>query len=316
MDLLGDVLCSLNVFSHSIGIFKIGGSTHLHLTAMPTNFAFIFTSTEGECWIEVDCCPPRQLHIGDSVLILGGRAHRFGASLASEQKSFETLWAANGLPKFGETRDKPIYLSVDETEDSSSLLSLAFTVDEPAHHSLLKLLPPYIFVSKGSQLDTWLSAAFGFCQRELSHNTPGFSATAMNFTNLIFGEFVRSYLNSADLPHESWMRGLSDPRIGRALAMMHTRTAEQLMVSTMAKEVGMSRTSFARIFKTLVGQSPIDYLINCRMHKAAQYLLEGNHSIGKITEMIGYHSERAFRQAFIQRFGLSPSQFKKQQQKI
>ncbi|MBQ4828446.1 AraC family transcriptional regulator [Alteromonas sp. MMG017] len=312
MDLLGDVLCSLNVFSHSIGTFRLAPAIHLHLSALPTNFAYVFSNIDRDFWIEVDGSEPCHLQTGDSILILGGRAHRFGVSLDSEPQCFEEIWAANELPKFGEIRNKPMDLKVGDIPNSVSLLSLAFTVDEPEQNSLLRLLPPYILIPKGNQLDTWIAAAYTFCQRELTHNTPGFSATAMNITNLIFGEFIRSYLNSADLTQMSWMRGLSDPRIGEALAIMHTRSEEQLSVSIIAKEVGMSRASFARIFKDLVGQTPIDYLIDCRMQKAAQFLQVGKVPIGKISEMIGYNSERAFRQAFIKRTGLSPSRYRKQ----
>lgn len=112
------------------------------------------------------------------------------------------------------------------------------------------------------------------------------------------------------------MRGLSDSRIGLALSIMHTRCEEPWSAVAMAAEVGMSRASFARTFKSLVGQSPMDYLTDCRMQRAAQYLLSGNLAIGYISELIGYHSERAFRQAFMQRFGVTPRDYRKQEQKI
>ncbi|WP_063331291.1 AraC family transcriptional regulator [Marinomonas sp. TW1] len=316
MDLLGDVLRSLNVFSHSMGTFSLGRSNTLSLSEFPSNFVYMFSNRGGDFWVQVEGCEACQLEVGDSILILGGRAHRFGMSLEGESQAFGEIWKANNLPEFGEIRNKPIHLAVGNPDDAVSLLSMAFTVDEPQQHSLLRLLPPYILIPKGGQLDTWVNAADVFCQQEFDQNTSGFSASALYLTHLIFGECIRSYINATDLAQVSWMRGLSDSRIGLALSIMHTRCEEPWSAVAMAAEVGMSRASFARTFKSLVGQSPMDYLTDCRMQRAAQYLLSGNFAIGYISELIGYHSERAFRQAFMQRFGVTPRDYRKQEQKI
>jgi AraC-like DNA-binding protein len=42
--------------------------------------------------------------------------------------------------------------------------------------------------------------------------------------------------------------------------LMHCNVAQRWKVSDLASEVGMSRTSFAERFKSLVGMAPLEYL--------------------------------------------------------
>jgi AraC-like DNA-binding protein len=44
---------------------------------------------------------------------------------------------------------------------------------------------------------------------------------------------------------------------------------------------------------------------------AAWNLRENQHSISRISEMVGYGSETAFSQAFKRQYGMSPSQYRK-----
>lgn len=80
-------------------------------------------------------------------------------------------------------------------------------------------------------------------------------------------------------------------------------------LSNIAKEIGMSRTSFSERFKVLVGIPPLDYLIGWRVSVAKAALTHGQKSIATIAEEIGYGSESAFSSAFKQVTGLSPTRF-------
>ena len=46
---------------------------------------------------------------------------------------------------------------------------------------------------------------------------------------------------------------------------MHGDVAKRWKVIDLASEVGMSRTSFAERFKSLVGMAPLEYLVRWRM---------------------------------------------------
>ncbi|MBB3059689.1 hypothetical protein FHS09_000497 [Microbulbifer rhizosphaerae] len=53
MDLLGDVLRSLGVFSHSMGTFSLAGSWSLLMPVFPPGFTYVFSVTRGNFWLNI-----------------------------------------------------------------------------------------------------------------------------------------------------------------------------------------------------------------------------------------------------------------------
>jgi len=116
---------------------------------------------------------------------------------------------------------------------------------------------------------------------------------------------LRAYLAGDERPR-GWLGALSDPHIGAALGLMHGNVAQRWKVGDLASEVGMSRTSFAERFKSLVGMSPLEYLMRWRMTIARDALGRENANLAAIAEAIGYESDTAFSLAFKRTFGSSP----------
>ena len=83
--------------------------------------------------------------------------------------------------------------------------------------------------------------------------------------------------------------------------------AEQL-----AREVGLSRSSFAERFMHFVGQPPMHYLTHWRMQMAAGLLSSGAASVATIAEDVGYESEAAFSRAFKKLVGAPPATWRRQ----
>jgi len=82
---------------------------------------------------------------------------------------------------------------------------------------------------------------------------------------------LRAYLAGDERPR-GWLGALSDRHVGTALRLMHGDVAKRWKVSDLASEVGMSRTSFAERFKSLVGMAPLEYLVRWRMALARNAL--------------------------------------------
>lgn len=79
----------------------------------------------------------------------------------------------------------------------------------------------------------------------------------------------------------------------------------------LAKRAAMSRRSFTRHFKQITGFSVTQWLIEQRINRA-QYLLETSPlSLEQIAEQVGFSSSTLLRQHFLQKFAISPSQYKK-----
>jgi transcriptional regulator GlxA family with amidase domain len=107
------------------------------------------------------------------------------------------------------------------------------------------------------------------------------------------------------------LRGLADPPIARALALMHDRPQEAWTVERLASGVGLSRSGFAARFRATVGEPPLEYLGGWRMTKAAQLLRESDHSTSEVAARVGYQSDAAFNRAFKRREGKGPGAYRR-----
>lgn len=85
-----------------------------------------------------------------------------------------------------------------------------------------------------------------------------------------------------------------------------------LTVDVLCNLMNMSRTSFYNKLRDLTDQAPADYIRLIRLKRAVQLLKEGTHTITEIAEMTGFSDAKYFREVFKKHFGVSPSQYGKE----
>lgn len=72
----------------------------------------------------------------------------------------------------------------------------------------------------------------------------------------------------------------------------------------------MSRTTFYRRLQKQTGQSPIDFIRDIRLKKAATLLLqESNATIADISRKVGFASPKYFTKCFCNKFGVTPREY-------
>jgi AraC-like DNA-binding protein len=189
------------------------------------------------------------------------------------------------------------------------------TFDIKAKNPLVDSLPEYIYV-KAEQLQTepWLEMTLRLIVSEISGNKPGSLIAIRRLTDLLFIQSLRFAIGqSKDCPSTiGFLKALSDPQIGAALALIHEKPQAPWTVSTLADAANLSRSSFAVKFAALTGKTPLEYVTAWRMNKAQQLLKEGNQNLAGIAGEVGYQSEAAFSKAFRRETGLAPGSFRKQ----
>jgi AraC-like DNA-binding protein len=110
---------------------------------------------------------------------------------------------------------------------------------------------------------------------------------------------------------KGWAGGSVDPRIARALRVVHDRPAERWTLAALAASVGMSRTSFATRFASLVGEPPLTYVSRWRMRRAARLLRSTDRGLAEIAWSVGYSAEEAFIRAFKRFAGVPPGAYRR-----
>jgi AraC family transcriptional regulator len=85
---------------------------------------------------------------------------------------------------------------------------------------------------------------------------------------------------------------------------------EALDLERLARGAALSPLHFHRIFRGMVGETPLELHRRLRMERAARHLLELDTSVTTIAFSAGYDSHEAFTRAFRSFYGRSPSEFR------
>jgi|AGTN01.3.fsa_nt_gi AraC-type DNA-binding domain-containing proteins len=196
----------------------------------------------------------------------------------------------------------------------TSILMGCFEFDLHLRNPLIESLPGVIYL-KAAQLQSepWLDTTLRFLASETANSRPGSDILVSRLTDMFFIQVVRAFmmLHKDCMKTTGWLKGLADPEIGQALRLIHERPAAPWTVANLAKEVGMSRTTFAVKFASILNQTPIDYLTSWRMQEAVSLMEKGEGSMPVIASAVGYTSEAAFAKAFKRELGESPGAFRR-----
>lgn len=110
------------------------------------------------------------------------------------------------------------------------------------------------------------------------------------------------------LPRSS--AGLSNRAFAQVEQLLDSRLDEKIMISEMARTVGMSESNFSRLFKRRMGITPGQFLIDRRIQKAKEMLLLDDYRIGEIALCVGFSNQGHFDVFFKRRVGLTPTEYR------
>ena len=149
-----------------------------------------------------------------------------------------------------------------------------------------------------------LASLIGELEAELRARGPGsrFLATA-HFMRVI-GFLARSYTR---LP-AAQERPLH--QISALLGHLEQHYAEPLAIDDLTEVAGMSQSTLFRVFRHLMGRSPVDYLIRLRVSKAAQMLRRESLRITEVSDAVGFSDSNYFSRQFRQVMGTSPRDYR------
>lgn len=86
--------------------------------------------------------------------------------------------------------------------------------------------------------------------------------------------------------------------------------AENISLKVLSSIVYMNPSYFSNFFKINTGKNISDYILEARMNKAVEYLLNSDVKVYELAEMVGYGDPRRFSNAFKKYFGMNPNEYK------
>ncbi len=107
-----------------------------------------------------------------------------------------------------------------------------------------------------------------------------------------------------------WLTAATDPRLARPVAGMLERPAEPVTLEELAERAGLSRSAFSERFAAAFGQSPMAFLKEVRLRRAAHLLATTDLPIKAVARSVGYASRSYFSRAFRSLYGADPTAFR------
>ena len=106
-------------------------------------------------------------------------------------------------------------------------------------------------------------------------------------------------------------RSFYESAVQRALEQVVGGLDRALDFEQLARHAAMSPFHFHRVFRGMVGETPLELHRRLRLERAAWQLLESDASVTSLAFGAGYETHEAFTRAFAVHFGMSPSQFRR-----
>lgn len=131
--------------------------------------------------------------------------------------------------------------------------------------------------------------------------------------DVLFIQAIRTWASAEGNMPEGWLAGLSHRQLAQTLHRIHADLAHPWTLEQLAQEANMSRSTFAALFKSVVGVPPLAYIATWRIYQAKLVLAAG-HSIAVAAEQSGYGSDIALSRAFKAATGVSPGQWRRDRQ--
>ncbi len=145
---------------------------------------------------------------------------------------------------------------------------------------------------------------------EAMHDEPaGFELTVRERMSRLW---MRLFDETAELREKSPLASNQDvERMKTMLEYIYAHYMDQISLDEIADAAGVSARECTRCFQRSVGSSPIRFLIDYRVHIAAEKLLLTSEPISAISEKCGFASDSYFGKTFREAFGCTPREYRK-----
>jgi AraC-like DNA-binding protein len=294
MDPLSEVFSLINIRGARCTRFEASGQWSYRFPAKPAvKFGAVLA---GDCWIDFGEGQRHQLAAGDCFLLANASSY----VLAND----DHILSEDGLAAFDWAQSD---IARHEGNDTV-LIAGTFSFEESDADLLLDSLPTFLLIPSRNASATVVRSTLAILDIEIKGTQIGAAVLTDRLVDILLVQVLRAALIQDDGDNLGWISALADPRIGRAIGLMHGNAAYPWSLETLAGSVAMSRSAFSKRFKSLVGLAPLDYLLRWRMRLARNALRRGS-TVATVASEVGYSSESAFGHAFKRIYGIAPRRY-------
>lgn len=296
MDVLADILKSAGLRKRVMYHKEIAAPWLFQFPCSHSMGFHVITLGEAYLWKGEDPVPVK-LHRGDIAFMARGKPHRMSTHPDAH------------FPMEPETplapADAPVLAMVN---------GIYQLWNEPIH-PFFQALPDWVILrAETIPAHDPIPATLQLLSAELAKPDLGSESIGDALLDVLFHLMLRRTIQHHMPGNSMWLRSTQDPYILKALQLMHSDTAHDWSLESLASAVGLSRSGFALKFKQLFGDTPLHYLTTLRMQKAMELLAHSDQYIEAVAASVGYQDALSFSRAFKKSVGQSPRDFRRRDQ--
>lgn len=290
MDSLNQLLSTLKVEANIFHNGQYCGNWALDTSG--SNHISFHIVTHGYCYLLMDDMNPLPLNVGDMVIFPHDNSHCISNAPSSNQLANTKL-----SEDFVKLKD-----------DGTGLVCGFFEHQNPLIKNITRSLPTYIVIPYSAEKPSIMSGVQSLMiQESLYSGQTNHSANQSGLVLNKLAECLLSLLFRDKLPVDTGvLAAIGHSRLGAAMQAIHECPDKKWTLQELSFLCNMSRAAFSKLFKGVVGQTPMDYLLYWRITLAYQLLADEKVSTLEAALKCGYENESSFSKVFKRIVGVGP----------
>lgn len=256
--------------------------------------------TQGELHLHAPgLAAPLGLRAGDLVVMGRGCEHFLSLTPRLEGLPVQTIAADS--------------LAISAEPGMTTVVSGAYQLWNEPLHPFLKEMPAW-FVLRADELPKFgpLALTVGLLLDELRAGQLGAETVLHGLMDVVFTYLLREMLARQGQAEKGWAKAVRDRPVRQALALMQGDLTRAWTLESLAADIGVSRTALAERFREVMGDTPLSHLRTLRLQAAMRLLGSTDKTLEQVAQTVGYQDAFSFSKAFKREIGVSPRDFRRQ----
>ena len=251
--------------------------------------------TQGQCFFKLNS-ENIELFEGDAVFLPSDAQHRLSNNMNLNIPE-------NSIKSFAMTD------LIDEP--TTGLVCGDFNHNHAIFEKLIKQMPEMLVVRRNE--NNAITKLIDLMLEESRGSNQHTNVLLNRLSECLFYLLVR---DNVDIDHGVFA-AFAHPQLSKSMELIHTNFKEKndvqkqrFSLEDLASASAMSRSSFATVFKEIVGQTPVDYQTQWLISQAYRWLADEGVSTLEAAIRCGYESESSFSKAFKRIIGVGPGKIR------
>ncbi len=198
-----------------------------------------------------------------------------------------------------------IHLDLVEREDSESIAWPYLRADEQRAPGLVPFpssFPLFVDIPDSRSYEAAFHAVYQYFQSSDPVSRLKIKAAAINLLALVLQESAKA--------SDATVTSVGRQAVRLGIQYMRANIGEHCTLEEIASASGLSRSHFSVVFRSQIGQSPLQYQLRLRIDEARVLLETTDRAIKEIAASVGFASIHHFSRAFRAATGGAPAQYR------